>query len=64
MKSSRMTTLIFEFEVRVLGRARRERTMMEDILGEARHWERTSEPMKPVAPVRMSFILGMEVGVG
>ena len=57
VKSSRRTTLIFGFEAAwVLGRGRRERMTMEVMRGEERHWERTSEPMKPVAPVRMSFI--------
>jgi hypothetical protein len=40
------------------GRARRERTTIDVKAGARKHWWRISEPMKPVAPARMSFILG------
>ena len=39
------------------GRARRVRTTREVMDGFANAWKRTSPPMKPVAPVRMTFIL-------
>lgn len=42
----------------LVGSSRLERTMMEVMVGrEMRRW-RTAEPMSPVAPVRMIFMLG------
>lgn len=55
-KSARIMTLSFGWE---MGgeRARRERTMTVVMEGWRRAWRRTSLPMKPVVPVRMTFIL-------
>lgn len=47
------------------GRARRESTMMDVMVGLTRHWRRVSCPMKPVTPVRMTFIVTLaEFGRG
>lgn len=56
MKSSIMWTFSFD-DWGALGRGRRERTAMEVMDGLAMLWIRISEPMKPVVPARMSFIL-------
>lgn len=55
-KSARIITWSFGW---VMGgdSARRERTMRVVMEGWRRAWRRTSPPMKPVAPVRMTFIL-------
>ena len=55
LKSSMIITFAFECEDR-FSIGRRERRMREvmDVL--SRHWIRISPPMKPVAPVRMTFI--------
>ena len=42
----------------VEGRGRRERAVIDDMSGCARHWASTSLPMKPVQPVRMIFMVG------
>lgn len=39
------------------GRSRRESAIREVMAGVSRHWFRTSLPMKPVLPKRMTFIL-------
>lgn len=57
MKSSRIITCTFGFEVVSSGRALREMIIREEIEGCESAWWRTSFPMKPVEPVRMSFIL-------
>ena len=55
VKSLRTTVLSLGW---VRGESRREREMMEVMAGWARSWVRISEPMKPVEPVRMTFIVG------
>lgn len=41
------------------GSARRERTIIEVIVGLERHWRRVSWPMKPVTPVRTTFMFAL-----
>ena len=41
------------------GRGLRVRVTRDVMEGLRRHWWRTSAPMKPVAPERMSFITGL-----
>lgn len=55
-KLSRMTVLSFGL---LRGRSRRESATMEVMEGFWRHCSRTSRPMKPVEPVRMTFIVRM-----
>jgi hypothetical protein len=58
VKSFMMITVSLVWLASATGRARRERTMIDVKAGARKHWRRISEPMKPVAPARMSFILG------
>jgi hypothetical protein len=55
-KSSMRTTFSFGLEAKVGGNGFRESAMMDVIEGCERVWVRTSWPMKPVVPVRMTFI--------
>jgi len=57
VKSGIRITLSFGFDG--LGSGLRERATMAVMDGLSRHWERTSEPMKPVQPVRMNFIVAV-----
>lgn len=50
-------------EVMEFGNGRRERATMEVMEGCARVWVRTSPPMKPEEPVRMSFMMRWGVNV-
>ena len=59
-KPARIMTLSFGWVMAGV-RARRERTMRVVMAGWRRAWWRTSVPMKPVAPVRMTFIFGTSV---
>lgn len=58
LKSSKITTLSLGLSVTEAGRGRRERATRDVMPGWSRHWERTSWPMKPVEPVRISFMVG------
>jgi hypothetical protein len=53
LKSSIITVVSFGF----VGSSRRERAMMDVIAGLMRHCSRTALPMKPVLPVRMTFMM-------
>lgn len=55
-----MTTLSF-VEERGKGRTRLERTTIEVMAGLERHCWRTTLPMLPVEPVRMIFILKLDI---
>ena len=59
VKSSRMRTLSFGDCGMLAGRARRESAMIEVMAGLERHWRRVTWPMKPVTPVRMTFIVAL-----
>jgi hypothetical protein len=55
-KSSTRTTFSLGFDAKVGGSGFRESAMMDVIEGCVRACVRTSWPMKPVVPVRMTFI--------
>ncbi len=63
MKSSMIISSILGSLVMLSGRGRRVSAMMDVIFGSSRHWARTSLPMKPVTPVRMTFMFGLS-GLG
>lgn len=56
VKSFIMMTLSFGSLVTASGRLRRDRATTEVMDGLFRHWRRVSEPMKPVAPLSITFM--------
>lgn len=61
LKSFMMMTLTRGLLVTASGRFRRDNTTTEVMDGLFRHCWRTSEPMKPVAPLKITFILKLIV---
>lgn len=58
LKSSFITTFSFGFEASLDSVRGRRRSAMTDVMpGEASARDRTSPPMKPLAPVMMSFMI-------